>query len=121
MGSLAAGLDDFARLDAGGACVDATRRTLDDGAYTLDIGAPTALGAHVRVRHRHAPGWTFATYFANSSHFGNLFVSATGIGPARRRSQNYQRDQTDPNRQGLKTHKFAYFPPWASGSLAFRP
>jgi hypothetical protein len=52
---LAAGLDDFARLDACGAYIEAAGRALNDGANALDIRAPTALGTHVGVRNRHTP------------------------------------------------------------------
>jgi hypothetical protein len=47
---LAAGLDDFARLNACGADIQAAGRALNNRAYALDIRAPTAPCAHMRVR-----------------------------------------------------------------------
>ena len=37
-------------LEARGANIQSLRSALDDGAHTLDVRVPAALGAHVRVR-----------------------------------------------------------------------
>jgi hypothetical protein len=44
-------LDDLASLEAGGANTDATRHSVDQGTYALEIGIPTAVGDVVGVRH----------------------------------------------------------------------
>src|SRR5829696_10020034 len=63
-----AGLDDLARLDAAGADVEPLRGLADQGANTLDVRVPAALGATVRVRHGHAPRRALATHFTNCCH-----------------------------------------------------
>src|SRR5690606_25201458 len=61
-------LGDLARLDAAGADLDAPGGAVDDGAHTLDVGVPPALGAPVRVADTHAPRRVLAAHLADGCH-----------------------------------------------------
>ena len=59
---------DLARLDAGGAHVQALGRTGDDGPNGLDVRVPTTAGTDVRVRHVVAEARPLAANVADGSH-----------------------------------------------------
>ena len=74
-GRRSAGLNDLAGLDAARADIHALRRTIDDGANTLNVWIPTTLGASVRVRHTHAPRWALATQLTYRCHLDQLLLA----------------------------------------------
>src|SRR5580692_6677194 len=59
---------DLARLDAGGADVQALGRTRDDGPNGLDVRVPTTASTDVRVRHVVAEARPLAANVADGSH-----------------------------------------------------
>src|SRR5207248_3791127 len=64
---------DLAGLDAARADVHPLRVTLDQRAYTLDVGVPTARRTAVRVRYLHPEPRTAATNVTDGCHSGGGF------------------------------------------------
>src|SRR5262245_21599214 len=101
-GSARSGLLHLARLEAGGAHVDATRCAVHDGAHLLHIRVPPALRPAVRVAELHAETRLLAADLAHGCHDENSSLplrtpSASGrSGPVQLAGRTAERSSAAP-------------------------